>query len=233
MVVKRGRHGLELRVDGTLASLQRPGTGLTGVVWWALASPTILLPTRRPRVLFLGLAGGSVAQAVRTLAPQAEMVGVELDADVLRMARRHFGLDALGIEVIAGDALRYLRRERRRFDLIVEDLFVGTSRAVHKPAGLLEEGYPLLHRRLRPGGFVTSNTIHETPAVARTMHALGGRILSLNVRRHWNRILFWSARVPEARELRQRLQAVPAFDRVLPRLAIRMLPDPSPSSRPR
>ena len=74
----------------------------------------LLKKKRRPRVLLLGLAGGSVGQAVRVLAPEAELVGVDRDRDVLRAARRHFGMDALGIEVVADDAFRYLRRERRR-----------------------------------------------------------------------------------------------------------------------
>lgn len=212
-------------MDGTLASLRRPGGGVTGAVWWALASPAVLLlrRTRRPRVLLLGLAGGSVGQAVRALAPEARLVGVDRDREVLRAARRHFGMDALGIEVVADDAFRYLRRERRRFDLIVEDLFIGSLRTVRKPDGLLEEGYPLLRARVAPGGFVTSNTIHETPAVARTMSGLGGDVLSMGVRGHWNHILVWSRSVPPAADYRKALFAVPAFRDVLPHLALRRL----------
>ena len=176
--VRRVRDGLELRIDGTQASVHRPGRALTGVVWWALASPILLLPpNRQRRVLLLGLAAGSVGRAVRALDPGAEIVGVELDREVLRLARLHFGLDRLRIEVVVGDALEYLRRERRRFDLIVEDLFVGPSRSVHKPDWLLGEGYRLIRRRLRPGGYVVSNTIHEMPAIVRAMRPLGGRIV--------------------------------------------------------
>ena len=45
--VRRVRGGLELRIDGTQASVHRPGRSLTGVVWWALASP--ILPAGCPR----------------------------------------------------------------------------------------------------------------------------------------------------------------------------------------
>jgi len=110
-------------------------------------------------VLLLGLAAGSVGRAVRALDPDAEIVGVELDREVVRLARRHFGLDGLGIELVVGDALEFLRTERRRFDLIVEDLFVGPSRSVRKPEWLLGEGYPLIRRRLRRGGYGPSG--HE------------------------------------------------------------------------
>ena len=70
-----------------------------------------LAPTRRRRVLLLGLAAGSVGRAVRALDPKAEIVGVELDREVLRLARRHFGLGRLGIEIVVGDALEFLRHD--------------------------------------------------------------------------------------------------------------------------
>ncbi len=205
--VRRVRGGLELRIDGTQASVHRPGRALTGAVWWALASPILLLPRDRTRrVLLLGLAAGSVARALRALDPEAEIVGVELDPEVLRLARRHFDLDRLGVELVTGDALEYLRRERRRFDLIVEDLFVGTSRSVRKPDWVPAEGYRLIRRRLRPGGYVASNTIHETAAIARAMRPLGGRIVALDVGGHWNRILVCGPGL-RPRELRLHLRA--------------------------
>ena len=205
--VRRVRGGLELRIDGTQASVHRPGRALTGAVWWALASPILLLPRGRPRrVLLLGLAAGSVARALRALDAEAEIVGVELHPEVLRLARRHFDLDRLRVELVIGDALAYLRRERRRFDLIVEDLFVGTARSVRKPEWVTGEGYRLIRRRLREGGYVVSNTIHETADVERAMRPLGGRTVSLDVGGHWNRILVCGPGL-RARDLRRRLQA--------------------------
>jgi spermidine synthase len=220
--VRRVRGGLELRIDGTQASVHRPGRALTGVVWWALASPILLLPRNRPRrVLLLGLAAGSVGHAIRALDPDAEIVGVEWDREVLRVARRSFGLDRLGIELVVGDALEYLRHERGRFDLIVEDLFVGPSRSVRKPDWLLGEGYRLIRRRLRPRGYVVSNTIHETADVVRAMRPIGGRVVSLDVRGHWNRVTVCGRDLPGPRELRRVLAARAATSRMLRRVALR------------
>lgn len=220
--VRRVRGGLELRIDGTQASVHRSGSALTGVVWWALASPILLLPRTRPRrVLLLGLAAGSVGRAVRALDPDAVIVGVERDREVLRLARRHFDLDRLEIDLVVGDALEYLRRERRRFDLIVEDLFVGPSRSVRKPDWLLGEGYRLIRRRLRAGGYVASNTIHEMPAIVRAMRPIGGRIVSLDVRGHWNRVTVCGRHLPPPAGLRRALKARDETSRVLGRLALR------------
>jgi hypothetical protein len=205
--VRRVRGGLELRIDGTQASVHRPGRAVTGPVWWALASPVLLLPRHRPRrVLLLGLAAGSVARALRALDAEAEIVGVELNAEVLRLARRHFDLDRLRVELVVGDALEFLRRGRRRFDMVVEDLFVGPSRAVRKPDWVTRDGYRLIGRRLRRGGYAVSNTIHETADVARAMRALGGGVVSLDVGGYWNRILVCGPRL-DPRHLRRRLQA--------------------------
>jgi spermidine synthase len=220
--IRRVRGGLELRIDGTQASVHRPSGGVTGIVWWALASPILLLPRNRPRrVLLLGLAAGSVARAVRALAPDAEIVGVEFDRQVVRLARRHFGLDPLRVEVVVEDALEFLQRDRRRFDLIVEDLFVGDPRSVRKPDWLPDEGYRLIRRRLRPDGFVVSNTIHETPAIVGAMRPIGGRIVSLDVRGHWNRVVVAGRAAPAPRELRRCLAGHPALARNLRRLAFR------------
>jgi len=222
VVVREVRGGLELRIDGTQASVRRPGGALTGVVWWALASPILLLPRRRQRrVLLLGLAAGSVARAVRALDPGSEIVGVELDREVLRLARRHFDLDRLKVELVTGDALEYLRHDRRRFDLIVEDLFVGPSRSVHKPDWLLGEGYRLIRKRLRPGGYVVSNTIHEMPGVVRAMRPFGGRIVSLDVRGHWNRVAVCGRDLLPPRALRRALAGRPETARMLRRVALR------------
>jgi SAM-dependent methyltransferase len=219
--IRRVRGGLELRIDGTQASVHRPGGALTGVVWWALASPILLLPPNRRRVLLLGLAAGSVGQAVRALDPTAEIVGVELDREVVRLARRHFGLDRLGIELVVGDALEFLRHDRRKFDLVVEDLFVGPSRSVRKPDWLLGEGYRLIRRRLRPGGYVVSNTIHEMPAIVRAMRPFNGRIVSLDVRGHWNRVTVCGRDLPPPRGLRRALAGRAETCRILPRVSLR------------
>lgn len=220
--VRRVRGALELRIDGTQASVHRPGPSLTGVLWWALASPVLLLSRDRPRrVLLLGLAAGSVARALRCLDPDVQIVGVELDREVVRAAHRHFGLGRLRVELVVGDALEYLKRDRRRFDLIIEDLFVGPPRSVHKPDWLPGDGYGLIRRRLRPGGYVASNTIHEMPTIVRAMRQLGGRTVSLDVRGHWNRVVITGRDLPDPRRLRRLLEGHASLARSLRRLDFR------------
>ena len=210
-------------MDGTLASSYRPGRS-AGPVWDALAAPLLALPqARRRRVLILGLGGGSAARVARALAPDALIVGVERNADVLEAARRHFELDALRIEPVVADALAYLEHESREFDAVIEDLFLGSVRSVRKPDWLPQPGFALASRRLARGGVLSSNTIHETAAVARAFRLLFRTVVSIGVDGHYNHILAGGPGALAAAGLRRRLAAHPLLGAVLPRLSFRTL----------
>lgn len=214
--------GRRLEIDGTFASYWRAGGAATGSVWDALVAPLLLLPpARRRRVLVLGLGGGSAARLVRALAPPATIVGVERDRAVVAAARRHFGLDALGVEVVRGDALVLLARERRRFDLVIEDCFVGAGRAERKPPGFPLPGLALAARRLAAGGVLAVNTLDETAPVARALAELLPHRLELRIAGYDNRVLAASARPLEARALRAALARAPLFAATAARLQLR------------
>jgi spermidine synthase len=191
-------------------------------VWDALAAPLLTLDSKRARVLLLGLGGGSVARVVRALLPGARIVAVEKDREVVSVARRRLGLGALGLEIVMDDALHYLRRERRLFDAVIEDLMVGTNRTVRKPDGLVER-YDLVARRVSRGGVLVVNTIHETPRMVRVLEARRGTLVSLAVRGYYNRILALGPRSLRAPALRARLGAHPLLAPALTVLSLRTL----------
>lgn len=221
IVVRDGPRGRELLVDGTFASYYRPGEVTTGSVWDALAAPVLALPpARRRRVLILGLGGGSAARLVRALAPAAQIVGVELDREVVAAARRWFDLDALGIEVVLADAREFLARERRRFDAVLDDVFIGPASRVRKPSWLPEPGLALAAARLSGGGVLASNAIGEAAAVARTVRALFGGGVSISVEGYHNRILAGGA-LPAAMALRRAVRRDETLSATLPRLRFR------------
>lgn len=221
-----GRKGRALEIDGTFASWYEPGLPITGSVWDALAAPFLALPERRRnevRVLVLGLGGGSVARVVRALAPRARIVGVEMSGEVLKAARRWLELDALDIEVVQADARAYLARTRRRFDYIVEDLFVGKGRDVYKPDWFPEPGVDEVRRRLAPGGMLVTNTIDEARPMARALRQRFPGLLSIEVEDYDNRVLVAGRKGLSARALRQALAADPILAATLPRLTLRTL----------
>jgi len=213
-----------LHVDGTFASLYTPGRARSGPVWDALAAPLAWLPpARRRSVLLLGLGGGSAARLARALAPRARIVGVEIDPAVVRTARRDFDLDALGLEVVVEDARRFLRRDRRTYDLVVEDVFVGSGRAVHKPDWLPEPELDRVARRVASGGLLVCNALDEAPAVARAVAERFRAAVQIGVEGYDNRISVGGPGTLCARSLRAAVAANPLLASALRDLRFRTL----------
>lgn len=243
--------GLALSVDGTFASWYAPGAQTTRGVWDALAASLLLLPPeRRCAVLVLGLGGGSAARVVRALAPSASITGVEYDAEVVAAAREHFDLDALHIEVIVADAREFLLRETRRFDFIIDDIFIGNAADVRKPNWMLEgdaeraplqsptgnaaeagaagvlwpdSGIALALRRLASGGIFSCNSIDEAPQVQRLLSEKFPHLLRISVRDYDNRIFAGSSRPITARALRQCMLRDALLAPTLPRFTLQTI----------
>ena len=213
---------LELRVDGTFASLYRAETPLTGSVWDALAAPILALPEgRRLSLLILGLGGGSAARLARALAPRARIVGVEIDPRVVALARRWFGLGELGLEVVRADAEGFLAGCRERFDAVLEDVFVGPGRAVRKPDWIVGGGLARAAACVAPGGVLASNALDEAPAVERCLAAAFPRVLRIDVADFDNRILVGGPAPLSARTLRAAVAASPLLSPTLGNLTFR------------
>ena len=220
--IRDSKQGRALVIDGTFASWWPRDGKATGSVWDALVAPLLALPAqRRQRVLILGLGGGSAARLVRAIAPGARIVGVEFDRGVIDAARRHFDLDALDVEIVCDDARAVLARERRRFDLVIEDVFVGRGRNVRKPDWLPVPYLALAAKRVAAGGVLVSNSIDEAPAVRRAMCALFADPLVLRVRGYDNRIFAGSTRALDARALRAAIAADPTLATALAKLSVR------------
>jgi spermidine synthase len=222
--VVEGDSGRELIVDGTFASFYRPGSSVTGSVWDAIAAPLLALPpSRRRSVLIMGLGGGSAARIVRALAPDARIVGVELDPAVVRAARDHFDLDDLGVEVVVADALVFLREDECCYDAVLEDVFVGVGDAVHKPGWLPRPGVELAARRLAEGGVLVSNTLDEARLVSQALRGLFPEVLRIDVEDYDNRIFAAGSRLGSAAQLRARVGDNAVLRESLGRLSFRTL----------
>lgn len=220
--IRETKRGRALEIDGTFASWWSRDGKATGSVWDAIAAPLLALPaSRRRSVLILGLGGGSVARLVRAIAPRAHVVGVEFDPDVILAARRYFDLDTLGVEVVCDDARAVLAREERRFDLVIDDIFVGRGRNVRKPDWLPIPCLALAAERVEAGGVLVSNSIDEAPSVRCAMHALYGSVIELRVRDYDNRIFAASTRALDPRALRAAIRDDATLAGALAKLSVR------------
>lgn len=122
-------------------------------------------------VLVLGLGAGSAVHLLRrTHRIAAPIVAVELDPEVVRLARRHFGLDRWrDLEIVVDDAAQFVERDPRRFDLVIVDVFVDAS----VPAPLRAPRFlQAVQQRLQPGALLLFNVVANRVDAAREVDAL-------------------------------------------------------------
>ena len=174
----------------------------------------------------LGLGGGSVARIARALAPEAEIVGVELDRDVIRLARQHFDLDTLGLKIEIADARKWLEKHdprgsqartgTDRFDAILEDVFVGEGDDVHKPDWIPDPAHRIAKALLAPGGILVSNTLDEKARITKVMRAQFASVVSIEVEDYDNRVLVAGGPRLSGASLRGRVADSPILAESLP-----------------
>ncbi len=112
------------------------------------------------RVLHIGLGGGSIAKRMWRDFPELQMDIVEIDKEVVNVARRFFALpDDPRIDVHVDDGRQYLLRNDDRFDLIVLDAFFSDSIPAHLAT---REFVELARSRLTTGGAIVTNIIGAT-----------------------------------------------------------------------
>lgn len=169
----------EFRVEGATHAWFHRKRFLTGLAWDMIAASALLGKHDPPRsVLMLGLAGGTAFRILRHLLPDCKFTAIDIDPEIVDLARRHMELDALGIEVIIGDAYPWLAKNRRIFDAVIDDIYLAGKTDVFRPqawdGGLLNH----LQRAVAPGGVLAVNLV--TGAGHRTMQSLTRRILTEN-----------------------------------------------------
>lgn len=110
---------------------------------------------RAKRILLIGLGGGSLPKRIWHDFPAIEMDVVEIDGEVVDVARRFFAFpDDPRVHVHVEDSRRFLQATRERYDLIMLDAFYSDS----VPAHLTTREFVALARdHLAPAGALVSN----------------------------------------------------------------------------
>ncbi len=125
-------------------------------MFYTRAMMSFLLFHTHPRaLLLLGLGGGSLAKYCHLHLPEARIVAVESNADVLAL-RGAFAVprDDDRFRVVEGDAGAFVFACRDRFDVVLMDAF---DRRGLAPGLGTREFYEALRARLRPEGVVVAN----------------------------------------------------------------------------
>lgn len=80
-------------------------------------------------VLVLGVAGGSVIKTlVDEIGFRGKITGVEIDAEIIKIANEFFQLDQIpNLEIIIDDAFEFVLKTKEKYDLIIIDIFQDTT----------------------------------------------------------------------------------------------------------
>ncbi|MCA1621004.1 MAG: hypothetical protein LC795_17195 [Acidobacteria bacterium] len=170
------RLGRAVRIVASVGtfSYHHPRRPFTGYGWDTQSAVLLLLDREVSSILILGLGAGTAARQCRLMFPRAAIVGVDADPRIVEMGYRHCDLGASGVEVHVTTGLRFLRRTRRRFCAIVDDMWP-PERGGPKPI-FDEPDWPLLVKsRLRPRGLYAVNLYsrradaREVPSALKTL----------------------------------------------------------------
>jgi spermidine synthase len=158
MYVLDGEDVRYLRFDSTFQSameLDDPFAGVFGYTDYLQLGLAYAPSTRS--VLFIGLGGGSAVKRMWRDFPALQLHAVEIDPEVVRVAKRWFALPSDSrLEVTAQDGRRFLQTSGERWDMIVIDAYFADSIPFHLATA---QFFELVRSRLSPGGVVVANVI--------------------------------------------------------------------------
>ncbi len=150
---------VEFRVTGAIHAWWHRDHYLTGLAWDNIAAGVLSHPGRPRSLLMLGLGGGTSLRTLRHLLPDLEITAVELDGEMIRLAREFMHLDDIGADVVTGDAYAWLLKNRRKFDVIFDDVYGVTSEDVTRPGIYTPELLAALRRSLARDGVFAANLV--------------------------------------------------------------------------
>jgi spermidine synthase len=166
----------EFRVAGAVHASFHRRRFLTGLAWDMIAAASLLGCHSPPRsALMLGLAGGTAFRVLHHLAPGCRLTAIDIDSEIVDLARDQMELDALGIEIIIADAYPWLEKNQRTFDVVIDDIYLAGKTDVFRPRAWDPQLLGHLMRAVAPGGMLAVNLV--TGAGHRTMQSLTRRVL--------------------------------------------------------
>lgn len=158
--VWQSKRECEFRVEGAVHAWHHRERYLTGLAWDLIAAAALLGKRRPQSILMLGLAGGTAFRILRHLLPDCHLTAIDIDPEVVALARRHMELDSLGIEVIIDDGYQWLARNRRRFDVVIDDVYLAGCSDVFRPSSPVDVLLlPRLKRAVAAGGVLALNLV--------------------------------------------------------------------------
>lgn len=109
------------------------------------------------KILIIGLGGGSIPKKLNKEFPNLEIDAVEIDPEVIKMAKDHFNVkESKNLRVHAQDGRLFLTRTQAQYDIILLDAYFTDAMPFHLAT---KQFFELAQKRLTPNGIVVANLI--------------------------------------------------------------------------
>ncbi|MHC4176517.1 MAG: spermidine synthase [Planctomycetota bacterium] len=153
---KQGLRTLWFEKGGARQSVVKVGDPDHIELPYARAMPVGLALVDRPkRVLIVGLGGGTIPSFLRKHYPKMTIDVVDIDPDVVDVAKRFFGFrEDSTMRAHVADGRRFIEQRRNRYDIIFLDAFGSENIPYHLAT---REFLRAVRRALTPEGIVVGN----------------------------------------------------------------------------
>jgi len=216
---QEGVRVLRFSRGGARQSLVKPGDPeYLGLPYAPVVFVGLALCAEPRRMLVVGLGGGTLPMFLRRHYPDAVIDAVDIDPDVVDVAKRFFGFrEDGGMRAHVDDGRRFIEQVQQPYDAIFLDAFASTELPAHLTT---QEFLRAVRRAVKPDGVVIGNLWgrNSNPlfdAMVRTYQEVFQELLILDVRGADNKILLALPRVqPLSRvELVERARGVSSAKR--------------------
>ncbi|TQF11333.1 hypothetical protein FJV41_34770 [Myxococcus llanfairpwllgwyngyllgogerychwyrndrobwllllantysiliogogogochensis] len=187
-----GRRYLQFDESGALQSVVWPGQPLKLELGYTRMAMVGLAFVPRPqRILVVGLGGGAMPMFLRAVLPEAHIDVVDIDPDVVDVARRFFGFtEDARLKAHVADGRAFIEAKRPAYDLVFLDAYGPDSIPEH--LGTVEF-LAAVRARLTARGVVVGNVWEDPPnplfsSMLRTWQAGFRQLYTFEVEDHANRI---------------------------------------------
>ncbi|XP_028398377.1 eEF1A lysine and N-terminal methyltransferase-like [Dendronephthya gigantea] len=152
------------------------------------------------QVLLIGLGGGSLPMFIYTHFPHIYATVVELDPDIVDVARNWFGFqESERMKLIVADGLAVLKESSKKYDVVIFDIDAkDTTKALScpPPVFLSEETLNCVKEILFPGGLFILNLVcrdeEKRAELVNSIHLMFPKISKVNIENEVNEVLICS-----------------------------------------